>query len=254
MPGTITTSTRRSSARSAAATRRPSRMSDRAGWTSSRGQHQCAAARLTDQRRGRSAAAVLRAVPAVPEHPRIQQRRPLVVRQPAAVVPPEPVARHQHAVQLHAVVVHRLQLEEPRADDAAVDESLRSVERQGPVHLRHPPQFQFRRQLRRPWDRHRRRAAADRRGALDALGPAVHAGPGHVRPDGTGDQRHPRRLPGGSDLQLQSRLPVSRTSTRRARRSRMPPRRSRRRRPASSVRADATRRAGRPSTSSTSIS
>ena len=43
---------------------------------------------------------------AVPQHPGVHQRRPVVVRQPAVVVPAEPVARHQHPAQLHAVEVH----------------------------------------------------------------------------------------------------------------------------------------------------
>ena len=74
---------------------------------------QCAAGRLADRQLG-SLPAVPSAVSAVPQHLRVHQRQQVVVRQRAALVPAELVARPQHAVQLHVVELHRLQLGQSR--------------------------------------------------------------------------------------------------------------------------------------------
>ena len=53
-----------------------------------------------------------------------------------------------------------------------------------------------------------RRSAADRPGVLGALRPAVHARSGHDRCVGSGHRRDPRQLPRRTDLQLRPRLSV----------------------------------------------
>ena len=91
------------------------------------------------------------------------------------------LARHQHAIQLHAVEVHRLQLGQPRHGGCSGEQPLRPVAEQGPVRLRHPPQFQRRRQLRVAQDR---RSAAVRcsSASCSARSPAGHSPRARARP------------------------------------------------------------------------